>query len=308
EEDWVTMVTSMVYYAVNTKKLRIDILSPMNEQDTGYPEGPSVASGQYVRLMDKLSTRLDGLGLSSVRLLGPDTARLDSGVTDYMPRMQADAGLMAKVDHFGLHDYSGNAAGADQQIKASTYPAKNFWMTEFSSSCSGCDTGTAPSDEWSFAAGTAGDLLSFLQEGAASTLAYEGYDSYYEHHGSRSYWGLLAYDAAAGTYAPRSRFWALAQVYRFAAPGSIRIGASSAIPGVNAVALLDPATGRTTVVGRNATGSRQTVNGTLQSCRPWTAPFSTSRPPQRRTWSGAPTSPYRAGSSRSASRRTASSR
>lgn len=106
EEDWVTMVTSMVYFAVNTKKLRIDILSPMNEQDTGYPEGPSVASGQYVRLMDKLSTRLDGLGLSSVRLLGPDTARLDSGVTDYMPRMQADAGLMAKVDHFGLHDYS----------------------------------------------------------------------------------------------------------------------------------------------------------------------------------------------------------
>jgi hypothetical protein len=67
---------------------------------------------QYVRLMQKLFQKLDALGLSSIRLVGPDTASADAGVQSYFPEMVANPALMAKLAHFGLHNYAGYTAHA----------------------------------------------------------------------------------------------------------------------------------------------------------------------------------------------------
>jgi O-glycosyl hydrolase len=263
EDYYVKMETSLLYYARNVKHLRIDLFSPMNEEDHGDPEGPSVDAGQYVRILDKLSARMDSLGLGDIKLLGPDTASVDAAASDYIPALMDDPALMARIQHFGLHDYGGNAGDAAGTLAHSPYPDRNFWMTEYSAWCDGCDNGAPNPDDWSFAADTLDDLLDFIQQGAASALVYDGYDSYYEHHGSMGYWGLLAYDAASKSYAPRKRFYTVAQVVRFARPGMVRIGAASSDDAVRAFAFTDPSTGALTIVGRNTSGTDQTLHGTL---------------------------------------------
>lgn len=263
EDYYVKMESSLLYYARNVKHLRIDIFSPMNEEDHGNPEGPHVTSDQYVRILDKLSARLDSLGLGDIRLLGPDVASVGAATSDYIPALLADSSLMTRIDHFGLHDYGGNSGNAASVIAHSSYPNRNFWMTEYSAWCDGCDNGAPNPNDWAFAAGTLDHLLNFIEQGASSALVYDGYDSYYEHHGSMGYWGLLGYDAATKAYTPRKRFYTVAQVIRFARPGMIRIGATSTDTSVRVFAFTDPKTGALTIVGRNPNNSAVTFHGTL---------------------------------------------
>lgn len=263
EDYYVRMESSLLYYARNVKHLRIDIFSPMNEEDHGDPEGPHVASDQYLRILGKLSARLDSLGLGDIRLLGPDAASVGAATSDYMPALLSNSSLMAKIDHFGLHDYGGNSGDAASVIAHSSYPNRNFWMTEYSTWCNGCDNGAPNPNDWSFAAGTLDYLLNFIEQGASAALVYDGYDSYYEHHGSMGYWGLLAYDAATKAYTPRKRFYTVAQVVKFARPGMLRIGATSTDSSIRVFAFTDPKTGALTIVGRNPNNAAVTLRGAL---------------------------------------------
>jgi O-glycosyl hydrolase len=263
EDDYVKMEASLLYYAHSVKHVRIDIFSPMNEEDHGNPEGPSVTSSQYVRILDKLSARLDALGLGSIRLLGPDTASVGSATGDYMPALLGDAKAMGKIAHFGLHDYGGNAGNALSAIANSAYPSRTFWMTEYSAWCDGCDNGAPNPNDWNFAMRTLDDLFDFIEQGASSALVYDGYDSYYEHHASMGYWGLLGYDATNKVYVPRKRFYTVAQVVRFARPGMVRIGATSTDTSLRAFAFTDPTTGALTIVGHNASSTAETLHGAL---------------------------------------------
>lgn len=265
EDEFVEMEASLLYYARYTKNLRIDIFSPTNEEDLGNPEGPWVDATQYVRILKKLSARLDGLGLNSIRLLGPETASIDAGTGSYLPTTFAEPALMAKIDHFGLHNYSGSSGGAESVIKGSAYPDRNFWMTEFSTWCSGCDNGAPNPDDWPFAHDTVSFLFDHIEQGAASALVYDAYDSFYEHHGSMGYWGLLAYDASTQTYHARKRFFTFAQVAKFVRPGAIRIAASTSLQSMRLLAFRDPATGQVIITGINDSGSAQTLDGQLNN-------------------------------------------
>lgn len=240
EEEWVELIVSFVQYARVTKRLRIDALSPMNETDIGSNEGPLVGSAQYVRLLKKLAARLDVLGFGEIRLVGPDTARVKAGVGDYMRAMLADSTLMAKVDRFALHSYSGDSGNAASVIASSAYPNRAFWMTEFSQWCRGCDSGVQPTNDWEFARGTFEFTLNHLRDGASGVFVYDAYDSFYEHHNAMSFWGLMSLDRTTNTYKPRKRFHALAQVYRFVRPGARRIDVRSVPQGVRALAFVNP--------------------------------------------------------------------
>src|SRR5262249_40449845 len=115
EDEWVEMITSLVCYArsacgaQNPHPVRVDLLSPMNETDLGYPEGPKVGAAQQVRLLHKLAVRLDALGLSDLRLVAPEAASVSRGVGEYLPALLADSTVMAKIDHFALHSYAGDS-------------------------------------------------------------------------------------------------------------------------------------------------------------------------------------------------------
>jgi len=120
-------------------------------------------------------------------------------------------------------------------------------------------------DEWSFAKTTNDYILGDLANGFSGALVWEGYDSFYYHHNSRSYWGLLAYDQPTGVYTPRKRFYANAQLSRFIRPGSVRIAANSSISGLTVLAFSNPTTGQVTIVGHNTGASAVTINGQLQN-------------------------------------------
>jgi hypothetical protein len=254
EDEWVEMVATMLYYAKTTEGLQFDMIDPITEPDFDGIEGPQVAADQYTRLLQKLSQKLDGMGLSSLRFSGPNTAIIGNGVNTYMPAMMGNATVMNKVDHFGFHDYSGGSTGgASAAIASSSYPSRNFWMTE---------TAAIP------------DVMSMIGQNAAAVLFWDAYDSVYNHailagRGSTppndNEFGppLIAYNSSTGVYTPRQTFYQMAQISRYVEAGAIRIGASGS--GLTVYAFRHPITGRVTIVGRNAGASSIIFNGSLSS-------------------------------------------
>jgi O-glycosyl hydrolase len=264
EDEWVKMVASLVYYGRNVRHVQFNLLSPMNEEDLGAPEGPRVSPEQYARVMHKLALRLTALGLDDVKLVGPDSASAGAGATSYAPLLLADSALMAHVDHFIVHSYSSDTGPMAATLHESAYGDRNFWVTEWSAWCQGCDNGRPVQAEWSFASSTTDLLLDHLEHGASAALVYEGYDSYYDHHGAFSYWGQLAYDSATGSYTPRQRFFTNAQVFRFVTPGMVRITSTSPDGNVRALAFRDPTSGQVAIVGHNSRSADATLRINLQ--------------------------------------------
>jgi hypothetical protein len=258
EDEWVEMITSLLVYARQTKGLRIDLLSPLNEIDIGRQEGPLMDQNQYVRVMNKLRTRMDELGLGDIPFYGPDTASVGDGTDKYMPAMMADATLMQRVSGFAFHNYDTSQNGAYDKIRNSAYPDRPFIMTEFSKWCDGCDNGAPQPADYEFARGTGVSLMSHLSGGAAGTLLWEGYDCYYEHHGAMSYWGALGREnGITGSYFARKRMHVVAQFTRYIRPGAVRVAISSQVSGVSALAFTGGGSPAVVVGQNNQTSSAE---------------------------------------------------
>lgn len=259
EDHWVGMISSMVAYGRNVRGLDFKLLGPMNESDWNGIEGPQVEPGQYVRLLRKLIVRLDELGLADIRIVGPDTASTSKAISGYLPVLASDDLVMSRLAHFAIHSYDGDAAGTAAALEEAGLPA-DFWVTEFSGPCPGCDSGTPNPTDWPSAAATALFAIRLLEQGAAGLQQYDAWDGYYEHHESMGYWGLLAYDADAGTYTPRKSYFILQQLIKYTPRNSIRVSASSTLESVPVTAFHDPATGRLTFFGHNTSDQEVTVN------------------------------------------------
>ncbi len=280
EPEWAEMITSLLVYARNTMGLQFSLVAPDNEPNlTSYPEGIHLPTAkQYTNALHKLALRLDSAGMSDVGLVGPDAA---GGGTTYMPEMMADPVIMAKLKHFGLHDYSsggGSSPTVYSYITNSAYPDRTLWLTEFTEWCDECENGVRGTNSWSFARGIAEDLLSYLANGAAGTQVWEGYDSRYAHgpayggvSGTNkwSYWGLFAVDNptnAVKTYTARKQFYTHAQVSRWVSPGSQRINiAGGTSPFSPLLAFKHMGLGQVTIVGVNTSTSAATLRGTNNS-------------------------------------------
>ena len=157
------------------------------------------------RLLHKLSTRLDAAGYGDVRFLGPNTANLGAGVSDYIPSLMSDPVVMGRIDHLGLHSYGASTGGADAMIKSSRYRGRNFWMTEFS---------------------LPGDVGNLLAGNASALIMWDGYDSVYNHailggHGDQppndagNGPAPLSYDNRTGTFAARPEFYQFAALFKY---------------------------------------------------------------------------------------------
>lgn len=262
EDQWVRMIASMVAYGRNMRKLDFTLLSPMNETDWNGIEGPQVPPDQYVRLLHKLVMRLDGLGLGDMRLVGPDTASAAKASSEYLPALDEDPLAMSRMAHLGIHSYDGSSGGVAEALARSSRSGMDYWVTEFSGPCGGCDTGSPNPADWSSAAQTASLAIRLLQEGAAGLMQYDAWDGYYEHHESTGYWGLLAYDSEKGTYSPRKTYFVLRQLIRHTPRNAVRIAASSNEGSVDVVAFQDPESGRITIFGKN--GSDEPTKVTLR--------------------------------------------
>jgi hypothetical protein len=253
EDEWVEMMATLFFYARNTENVQFGMIDPLNEPDWDGLEGPRVDSVQYTRLLEKLSLKLDAMGLSALRFVGPNTAQVGTGVNDYMPRMMGNSIVMGKVDHFALHNYAGDSGGADAAIKSSAHPGKNFWITEVSNA-------------W--------DIMTHLGQNPSATLVWDAYDSVYNHailagRGSLppndvgNGPPLLQYDSSTRTFTRRPPFYQIEHIFRFVPKGSVRIGATESNAALQIYAFRHQASGRLTIVGRNTGGSAITVQGSL---------------------------------------------
>ncbi|OLB63304.1 MAG: hypothetical protein AUI11_01930, partial [Acidobacteria bacterium 13_2_20CM_2_66_4] len=254
EDEWVEMIASLVYYARVTRNLQFTSLGPANEVDWDGIEGPQVDQFQYALLLHKLAVKLDALGLSDIQFVGPDTAQVGVGVNSYFPQLLADPIVMAKIQHFGLHNYADLSANADGVIKASAYPTRDFWMTE-----AGMGNDYYGPDH----------LITQMKNGAASAGVWDAYTSVYNHRAND---GNPMLDLVNNAWVRRQSFYGFKQLFKFAQPGAQRIGATTSTANLLAVAFNNPSSGQVTVVGHNQTGSRTLkialsnlpVTGTMQ--------------------------------------------
>lgn len=262
EDEWVEMVVSLLYYARHSKGLVLPPISPLNEMDLGYPEGPKQDPASTLRLFQKLSARLNAVGMSNVQLIGPETASM-AVAANYTRALMSDASLMGKIRTFAYHDYSGNSGTVNSTIAGSAFSDRRWLMTEYAAWCPTCDAGgTSAADEWNHAKTTVQYLFQHLSAGASGACVYDAMDSNYEHHGATGYWGQLSYDGATGTYTPRKRFWALTQIHKFVRPGSVRIGVTTNSTGASLAAFYTAGSKRVTLVGLNR-GAAFTLNGSI---------------------------------------------
>jgi hypothetical protein len=253
EDEWVETVASVAYYARYRRNIQFGIFSPNNEMDWDGIEGIRMDRWQNARVMAKLAARLDAIGLGDLRLLGPDTASVDLGVNDYMPSLMGEPTVMAKLDHFALHNYSGNSGGASNALRNSAYPSRNFWMSEVS---------------------IIADALANVSQGASAIVVWDAYDSVYNHailggRGSNppndagNGQALLSYSTSTRLYTPRTAFYEFAQLFKFVPAGSVRVAATESSSNVTIYAFHHAASGRVTLVGRNTGSSSVTFSGVL---------------------------------------------
>jgi hypothetical protein len=253
EDEWVEMMATLCYYARNTENVQFDMLDPINEPDWDGFEGPQVDQWQYTQLLEKLSVKLDAMGLSALRFVGPNTAAISTGVNTYMPEMMTNSIVMAKVDHFGFHNYGTNSGGADAAIKSSAYPNRNYWITEV----------------WN-----PSDVVGHIGQGPGAVMVWDALDSVYNHailagrgtsppndNGPGA--PPLAYNTSTGVYTPRDTFYQHAQIQKYVPRGSIRLAATESNANLTIYAFRDPLSGRLTLVGRNIGASSIAINGTL---------------------------------------------
>ncbi len=250
------MVASLVYYGRVVKGLNFIYLSPLNESDWGCIEGPCASPSQYTIIMMDLATELKGMGLTDVRFIAPET-QLDPSA--YIASIAGNSTVFSMTDHLTYHAYG------ETRSPGVAYSQKNYWVSETGAVCPSCDTSGTPSQgEWEFASQTNDAVLEDLDNGIASVLVYDGYDSFYYHHNAYGFWGLLSYNQSSGVYTPRKRFYVNSQINRFVTPGAQALAVTDSIPGY-VDAFYNPTTKKITIVGHNTSSSAITVSGQINN-------------------------------------------
>jgi hypothetical protein len=271
ENDWATMVSTMMDYAINTAHVHIDALGPMNEPDNhGDPsQGPQVGATQYVQMLDMLETQLQGYGLGNIPLVGPDATFVNTAVSSYDPAMLADSFLMPHVLQFGYHTYGGTAA--DPNVTNSTlYPGRQIISDEYDGNYYEEPYGVRASSAqlWTQADTNFQNLMAIVSAGENGAAVWDGVDSYYEYNDLWSADGVISYNwtasnpTAPSDYGTTPRLYEMAQMAQFVAPGSIVIGSSTNASNVLELAFMNP-NGRISIVGENTGTSTQSITGTL---------------------------------------------
>ncbi len=268
EDEFVEMIVSFFHYAIKTRHLRFGLIAPTNESEHHkYSEGPHLTAEQHARILRKLIDRMETLGImGDIRIVAPDNANTEIALKEFIPAMMKDPVVMSKIAHLGFHSYGGYFPRLKEWLQNSAYPKSTFWFTEWNAWCNGCDEGILGEYNYAFASKAMGFLLDLLKNGASAAIAWEAYDSYYEHHAPSpfSYWGILAYEPKTRTYYPRKNFYALQQVSRFVLPGAWQVSASTKGDSLTVAAFYHPQSETISIVGINRKKSPLTLNGSVK--------------------------------------------
>jgi len=269
EDEFVEMLVSFLYYGKKKKNLSFGLLSPFNEADWRN-EGPKLNEKKYTRMLHKIIQRMDAMQIEDIQLVGPDPADMHAAVTKYVPELMKDSLVMSRLSHIGVHSYGGYYANIDSAIKTSPFPRYNYWVTEWNAWRDSLDEGKTGVYDYGFAAQCVDQLLDLLNHGAAAALAWEGYDSYYDHHAPSifSFWGILGYNKVTHQYEKRKHFYAISQVSKFLKPGSLIVESKGAPDSVHTTAFFHPGSKHVGVMGVNVFHHPVSVHIRLRNAMP----------------------------------------
>ncbi len=250
EDEWAETVVSAAYYGYSHGHT-FGMFSPNNEEDIARHEGIGMTAAIYAASMNKVATRLDALGMSSVRLVGPETS---DTLSSYVSALAGYPNVLSKLDHFDFHNYSGSTDNALSVI--SGYPGKDFWMSEYSQF----------EHSWNL-----------LDQQSSGLLMWEAYDSVYNHavlNGlgtapgndiDAGHPGWIAYDANTKVYTPRKMFYQFGQLFKWTPLGTQMVDAQTSKSTLEAEAFVHPTSGVITIVGENTSSSTAVIGGTLKN-------------------------------------------
>jgi hypothetical protein len=224
------------------------LFSPNNEMDINASEGITMSANVYAASLNMVASRLDALGMSNVRLLVPETANAINST--YVNAIKGFPAVMAKVDHFDGHNYSGSTGNASSTIAGT---GKNFWMSEFT------DFNQA---------------FSLLDQNSSSLMVWEAFDSVYNHAilngrgsapGDDDTFGAapIGYSSSTGVYTPRKAYYQFEQLFKYVPIGAVKIASSSSSGNISTEAFYQQSSNKVTIVGINNSSSAITLNGTL---------------------------------------------
>jgi hypothetical protein len=255
EHEFVEEVLSAAYYGYSHGHT-FGLFSPNNEMDISSNEGVTMSDTQYADILNRLAGQMDALGMSGVKLVGPESC-CNAGYADPMKSYPT---LMEHLAHFDFHNYNGDDNGAAGAVAGT---GKDFWISEY-----------ANFDQ----------TFTYLDQGAAGLQMWEAYDSIYNHavlNGRGSDPGndsltfgdipLIAYDKTTGVYTPRDEFYYFGQLFKWVPIGAKRIYAHSGHNNVEVEAFHDSVTNRLTLVGQNTSDSAQKLSIALTNVAATTA-------------------------------------
>lgn len=234
-DGYAEMVVTLLKWARQEEHLQFSLLSPFNETDIGYPEGPKLEAEDVAPAVKAVLKKLDKAGLTDVRLIllddgFPHQERLDLVLNQPQWRDRTAA--------FGFHRY--NSGRENQQnsgfraawrgqksdfgqlamrIHDSPFAGSRVWMTEYGDLD---QTGLVESEVgWR----STERILLAINEGFSTGLVWDAFDNFHKHDNAWSTYGLLASDTRNSTYTPKPRYFAAKQLFRFVRPGFVRVAA-----------------------------------------------------------------------------------
>jgi len=227
-DGYAEMVVSLAKWARQREKLRFTMLSPFNETDLGFPEGPKIPAASTVPAIRSILQKLDEAGMSDVKLIVMDDA---GGILSYLEPILEETNLVNRIAVFATHTYGtgGDEDGSEwsmgesrfakafAKIRASSFRSAPLWIAEYG------DLDQSEEVEFGVAWRSTRRLLKFLKDGASAGIVWDAYDNFHKHDAAWAIYGLLKTDQANWTYAPKQRFWAAKQVFRYVRPGFQRV-------------------------------------------------------------------------------------
>ncbi len=242
-EEFAETVVSMLEYARTKARIDFEYFSPLNETDCYPVEGPRVDPNEMPKVLDAIVRRLRAEGMGDIKMVVADQSSLKN---DYIGPILADADLLKQVAVHSLHTYgSETLAPHFERIRNSDYPNTRVWLTEYGDLN---DLDKALDNEWKgYCLAATRRVLTALNEGASAALFWDAYDNYHEHDARLTFYGLVK--NTDHLYAPKKRYYAAKQLYRFVRPGSQRVAARSNAEGLLVSAFRNGADYTLTVVG-----------------------------------------------------------
>lgn len=226
------MIATMLHWARNKENLQFTHLAPYNETDfDGTREGPSLPPQNRVKAVSSMIKKLNEHYLDDIKLIVFCDATFGNGKLE---PFLADASFVDYIVAFSGHTYGNGDEGeggwyweksqlgfAKEMIAKTPYRNAHIWINEFG------DLDQTGEIEFEFAWRTTRRLLLELRSGANSGQFWDAFDNFHKHDTAWATYGLLHTDTINWKYTPKSRYYALKQIFKFVKPGFIRIDISA---------------------------------------------------------------------------------